>query len=128
MTVPRFWRTLKNRYQLLGTRCKNCSSVYFPPRKICPKCRRAGRIEDYRLSGGGEIITYTKVHSAPPNFERQLPYTLAIVRLDEGPRILAQVVGSSPEIGSRVEAVFRKIGEEDKRGVLYYGVKFKVRN
>jgi uncharacterized OB-fold protein len=127
MGVPRFWREIPYRYQMIGTRCSSCEKVFFPPRSLCPNCRRAGKVEELTLSGSGEIVTYTVVRVAPEGFEREAPYVVAIVQLDEGPRITSQVVDCEPEdvaIGSRVRAVFRKINDEGPAGAIYYGYKF----
>jgi len=93
---------------------------------MCPKCRRVGNIEPYKFNGTGEVVTYTTVYQAPRNPNRQMPYTLAIIKLDEGPRLLSEVICEPEEIstGMRVRSVFRKIGEEGERGMIYYGTKF----
>ena len=74
----------------------------------------------------GEIVTYTLIHTAAEGFENQAPYTLAIIKLDEGPRLTSQVVGDPEKmhIGMRVRPVFRKLGEDGDRGMIYYGTKF----
>jgi hypothetical protein len=85
-------------------------------------------MEDYKLKGTAKIFTYTIIHTAPPEFVKQQPYIIAIVELDEGPRLTAQLVDIEPEnvkIGLRVKAVFRKIKEDGLKGVIYYGYKFK---
>jgi uncharacterized OB-fold protein len=104
----------------------NCGTFFYPPRIICPKCRRLGNIETYKFKGTGEVVTYSTVHQAPRNLNRQIPYTLAIIELDEGPRLLSEVICEPEEIsiGMRVRNVFRKIGEEDEKGIIYYGTKF----
>jgi hypothetical protein len=125
----RFWRETRSRYNLTGNRCAKCGTVYFPPRPLCTKCHREsiGKMEALKLNGTGEVVTCTVVHEPRRNFEIQVPYLLAIVRLDEGPSVLGQLVDCSPEqvnIGTRVHSVFRKIDEEGKAGVIYYGYKF----
>ncbi|HIH97037.1 MAG TPA: Zn-ribbon domain-containing OB-fold protein [Thermoplasmata archaeon] len=130
MSVPRFWREIPQRYNLIGKKCTQCGQIYFPPRDVCPKCRREsiGKMEDYKLKGTAKIFTYTIIHIAPPEFVKQQPYIMAIVELDEGPRLTAQLVDIEPEnvkIGIRVKAVFRKIKEDGSKGVIYYGYKFK---
>jgi hypothetical protein len=92
---------------------------------VCPKCRRKGEIEPYKFSGRGEVVTYSVVHDAP-NLKRRTPYVLAIIKLEEGPRLLSEVVCDPEEIdaGMQVSAVFRKIGEEGEKGIIYYGTKF----
>jgi hypothetical protein len=129
MAGVRFWRETASRYNLAGDRCGNCGTVFFPPRPVCLKCHRAslGKMEDMRLQGTGEVLSFTVVHESRRNFELQLPYIMAIIRMDEGPALTAQIVDCSPQdvkMGSRVQAVFRKIGEEGKAGVIYYGYKF----
>lgn len=128
MTVPRFWREIPNRYNLVGTKCENCNTYYFPPRTICPPCRRKGLIREYAFEGSGEIATYTIIYTAPESFTKMTPYVLAIVQLDEGPKLTAQIVcdPSEVKIGARVRSVFRKLGEDGPDGVIYYGTKFTL--
>ncbi|SES75375.1 hypothetical protein SAMN04488587_0804 [Methanococcoides vulcani] len=126
MSVARFWRNQIHRYNLVGTHCKTCDSYYYPPRNVCPKCRRDGEIESHKFSGPGEIVTYTVIHTAAEGFEHQAPYVLGIVQLDEGPRFTSQIV-CKPEdvhIGMKVKPVFRKLGEGGDRGMIYYGTKY----
>ena len=55
------------------------------------------------------------------------PYCIAIIKLDEGPRITSQIVDCEPEIvkpGMKVKSVFRKLGEDSESGILHYGTKF----
>jgi len=126
MAVPRFWREIPNRYNLVGARCGNCNKVLFPPRYICPYCRRMGKLEPYRLKRRGKVISYTVVHVAANGFEDQAPYALVIIELEDGPRLTAQVTDCNPDevkIGDEVEIVFRRMGEEGQDGVIYYGFK-----
>lgn len=128
MAVPRFWREIPNRYNLIGTRCGNCNKVFFPPRYICPYCRRMGKLEPSRLKRRGKIVSYTVTHVAAGGFEDQTPYVLAIVELEDGPRLTAQITDCDADevkIGDEVEMVFRRMGEESTEGILYYGYKFK---
>ena len=131
MTVPRFWREIPQRYNLIGSKCGSCGAVDFPPRTVCPNCRRKsiGRMEDVKLSGKGEIVSYSIIREAPEGFEMQVPYPMALIKLDDGPMLNAQIVDCELEevkIGARVEAVFRRIQEESKSGVIYYGYKFQL--
>lgn len=125
-SVPRFWRNLGSRYNLEGTRCTECGEHFYPPRNFCVNCRRGGQIEPYNFKGTGEIVTYTLIHTAAEGFEIQAPYILAIIQLDEGPRLTSQVIGDFEKIniGTRVRSVFRKLGEGGERGMIYYGTKF----
>jgi uncharacterized OB-fold protein len=128
--VPRFWREIPQRYNLMGNRCEECKTVYFPPRVPCPICRRKSidNMKNIKLSGKGKVITYSIIHTAPENFEVQAPYPIAIIELDEGPRITAQLVDVDHDkikIGMRVKSTFRKIQEDGWIGAIYYGYKFK---
>ncbi|MDD1744546.1 MAG: Zn-ribbon domain-containing OB-fold protein [Candidatus Methanoperedens sp.] len=126
MTVARFWRRLKNLYNLIGTHCEKCGEYYYPPRNLCPKCRRSSRSVPFKFKGLGEVVTYTIIHSSTKNFEKQTPYILAIIKLDEGPRLTSQVICDHNDIhiGMKVKSAFRKLGEENEKGMLYYGTKF----
>ncbi len=122
------WRRMKYRYNLYGNRCENCGIVDFPPRIICPKCRRAGKIKEIRLSDIGKVHSFTQVHVASEGYELQTPYVLAIIQLPEGPMLTAQIVEcdiADVKIGMPVEMVFRKIVEDEDCGLIHYGFKFR---
>ena len=128
--VPRFWREIPQRYNLIGNQCEVCKKVYFPPRESCPFCRRKsiGKMKDIKFSGNGTVVTYTIIHEAPEDFEGQAPYPMAIIQLDEGPKLTAQIVDCKLEdvkIGMRLKSTFRKIQEDGYIGAIYYGYKFK---
>ena len=128
--VPRFWREIPQRYNLIGNQCGVCNKAYFPPRESCPYCRRKsiGKMKEIKFSGKGKVVTYTIIYDAPENFEGQTPYPMAIIQLDEGPKLTAQIVDCKIEdvkIGMRVKSTFRKIQEDGYIGAIYYGYKFK---
>lgn len=128
--VARFWREIPQRYNLMANKCGGCNKIFFPPRESCPICRRKsiGKMQDYKLSGKGEIETFTIIHVAPEDFEEQVPYPVGIIKLDEGPKVTAQIVDCDIEdvkIGMRVESTFRRIQEDGYVGAIYYGYKFK---
>ena len=81
------------------------------------------------FSGEGEVFTYTVVYEAPVGFEGNVPYTVAIVKLKEGPMVTAQLTDVEPdlvEIGMPVEMVTRKYKNDgDERGMIIYGYKFR---
>jgi len=124
--APRFWRAIPQRYNLIGTHCSNCNEYYFPPRNICPNCRRSAQMEEHKFKGTGTVVSCTTIYSATEDFERQTPYHLAIIQLDEGPRMTGQVISgpSGVKIGMKVKPVFRILGKEGDRGIIYYGTKF----
>jgi len=126
MTVPRFWREIPARYNLIGTKCSHCGEVFFPPREVCPSCKSI-EMEKFKLKGTGEILSYTVIRVPPAGFEGQVPYVIAIIKMDEGPKLTAQIVDCDPsqvEIGKRVKVCFRRISEDGRAGIIYYGYKF----
>lgn len=82
----------------------------------------------YQFSGRGEVYSHTTVYQAPSGHTEYVPYPVAIVRLEEGPLVTAQLtdIGDRPvEIGTPVEMVTRKLGADGERGMLVYGYKFR---
>jgi uncharacterized protein len=133
MSIARFWRETPRRYNLGGSKCTACGTVYFPPRPVCPRCtshrQSIEKMVPFQLTGAGEVLSYTIVHEAAEGFEMQVPYVLALVRTDEGPVLTGQVVDVDPErvtIGMRVRPTFRKLREEGPAGVIHYGYKFTL--
>jgi uncharacterized OB-fold protein len=126
--VAQVWRRIRTIYNILGNKCNTCGKYFFPPRPVCPECRRKGQLEDYQFKGLGKIYSFAIVRQAPEDFQRQLPYVIAQVELDEGTRLTAQIVNINPEdvkIGMRVRACFRKIKAFGSGGVIVYGYKFE---
>lgn len=123
------WRLIPHRYNLIGTECTNCGERFFPPRQLCPNCRRDGNITNFKFSGNGEIYSYTTIHAAPEGFTYQKPYVIGIIKLDGGPLITSQIVDCSPRdiaIGKKVKSVFRKIIAGSCGGTIRYGYKFEL--
>jgi uncharacterized OB-fold protein len=84
--------------------------------------------KEYRLHERGEVITWTMISSPPIGFEKYAPYVVALIELDDGCKLLSQVVDVTPEevtAGLRVEAVFRKVKEDGHDGIIQYGYKFR---
>lgn len=79
-------------------RCRPCDAHYFPPRPFCPTCQSEDVVWE-RCSGRGRLHTYMINHRPAPGFEDEAPYAIGIVELDEGPRMMANIVGvpSTPE-------------------------------
>ena len=128
MEVPRHWRLKKQRYALVGEVCPHCDSKIFPPRDVCPYCGGEAKTQ-FAFSGRGQVYSFTKMKSAPAGFEQTAPYTMALVQLEEGPVVTAQLTdlgGQNVEIGMPVEMVTRKLRtDEAERGIIVYGYKFR---
>jgi uncharacterized OB-fold protein len=128
MEIARHWRLKKQRYSLTGEVCSNCDTRIFPPRDICPDCGKEAK-QIFNFSGKGEIYSYSTVYNAPAGYEESAPYTVAMIRLEEGPLLTAQLTDFEEEdlqIGAPVEMVTRKLRQEgDERSMLVYGYKFR---
>ena len=128
-SVAREWREVPGRYNLKGTKCANCGTIFFPRRDFCPKCRRAGigKIEEYDICRTGEVYTFSIVHDAPAMCDMIKPYAVVMVKTDDGVMITGQLVDVDLEkvaIGMRVRAVMRKLSTDGDAGVIRYGYKF----
>jgi uncharacterized OB-fold protein len=127
MEVARHWRLKKQRYTMTGEVCPHCQAKIFPPRDVCPDCGQDAR-DLYQFAGRGQVYSFTTVYDAPAGFEDNAPYTLALVKLDEGPMVTAQLTDLDTrgiEIGMPVEMVTRKLRSDGERGMLVYGYKFR---
>ena len=102
---------------LVGGQCKLCSTVYFPPKSICPKCVKEGTIVEKYLSRRGKIFSYTFCTVAPKGIKA--PYITAIVEFPEGPRIIGIVAVGKPspdavQIDDAVRVIVGKVGVDDE--------------
>ncbi len=107
-----FWDAAKAG-RLLLPRCPRCSFVIWYPRAFCPECGQSP-VEWFEASGRGVIYTFTTVRRGEGAYRDTPQYTLAIVELQEGPRVLTNIIGCDPEglrIGQPVTAVFCDAGD-----------------
>ncbi|NWF71357.1 MAG: OB-fold domain-containing protein [Chloroflexi bacterium] len=84
--------------------------------------------EQFTFAGTGSIYSFTTLQEIPEGYEEQAPYMLALVKLDEGPLLTAQITDldeQAVQIGDRVEMVTRKLTTEGPTGVIVYGYKFR---
>ena len=108
-----FWEACA-RHELVLQRCGACGTVRWHPRALCPACL-SGETEYVRSTGRGTVYTFTVTRqNQAAGFRDELPYVLAYVELDEGVRMLTNVVGTPVEevrIGMPVEVVFEDVDE-----------------
>lgn len=127
MTLASNWRTRKQRLSLVGEICPHCSAKLFPPRDVCPQC--GGPAKDvFAFSGRGVVYSFSTLYNAPEGFEAYAPYTVALVKLEEGPMVAAQLTDverDAVRIGMPVEMVTRKMREEGEDGLILYNYKFR---
>jgi len=94
-------------------RCRECRGYVFIPQPVCTFCT-ADALEWVDSSGRGTLYSFTTVHR-PQRPEFEVPYTVAIVELEEGFHMLTNLVGCPPEqmrVGMPVEVEFRRMSEE----------------
>ena len=103
------------RKQLVVQRCAECGALRFPARAICSRC--LGRDATWiPVSGRGSVFSYTVMHQAAhPGFAAEVPYAVVVVELDEGVRMLSNLLECPVErvrIGLPVEAVFDDVSAD----------------
>lgn len=108
-----FWDGTRQR-ELLLQRCVACSQPIFPPRPFCPLCA-SREVEVFRASGRGTLHSYVINERAAAGFEA--PYAIAIVELEEGPRMMSNIVDcpQTPEalvLDMPLEVVFEPLSDE----------------
>ena len=112
LTQP-YWDGVRE-HKLLFQRCRRCGERWHPPMPRCPACQAA----DYdwlESTGLGSVYTWTVVeHPTHPAFQDKVPYVVAVVELDEGPRIVANIVDCEPYAVSgsmRVRVTYQDVTE-----------------
>ena len=102
--------------RLLVKRCRACARAFFYPRNHCPRCWSLDT-EWVESSGRGTVYTFTVIHQNDlPPFRDRLPYVVAIVELDEGPRMTSNIEGIEPDAvrcGMPVDVTFREEQRDD---------------
>lgn len=84
-------------HRLTLQRCLDCPEkpAYFYPRPFCPRCL-SSNVESFEASGRGTLHTYVIAHRGAPGFQDATPYVIAVVELEEGPRMMSNIVGIEP--------------------------------
>ncbi|HLH74793.1 MAG TPA: Zn-ribbon domain-containing OB-fold protein [Chloroflexota bacterium] len=108
-----YWDAARE-HRLVIQHCADCGLAVFYPRAICPHCG-SDRLHWVDASGRGTVYSYTIVHRAPVGFTDAVPYVVALIDLEEGVRLMSNVVDCTPsdvQIGERVEVVFEDVTPE----------------
>lgn len=109
-----FWRATK-KHRLLIQECQNCNGLIFYPRKYCPQCWSTD-LGWREASGKAKVYTFTVMRDqVEPKFMADLPYVLAMVDIEEGVRMMTQIVecdADTVKIGMDVEVIFRDITDQ----------------
>ncbi|MFH1137601.1 MAG: Zn-ribbon domain-containing OB-fold protein [Pseudomonadota bacterium] len=109
-----FWDAARE-HKLIIQKCDDCGTHIFYPRIACPNCF-SDNVSWTEASGKGTVYSYTIVESnAPSAFIADIPYVVAVIKLEEGVRILSNIVGCAPgdvRCDLPVEVTFEKLNEE----------------
>jgi hypothetical protein len=102
------------RHQLVVQRCASCGLLRFPPRELCSGCW--SRDADWTpVSGRGEVFSFYWMHQIyHPGFAGEVPYAVVVVRLEEGPHVLSNLLGCTREqlrVGMPVEVTFEDVSD-----------------
>ncbi len=108
-----FWEGTREG-ELRLQRCDACSHVYFPPRPFCPACASRA-VSVFAASGRGRLDSYVINHRPHPAFDG--PYAIALVALEEGPRLMSNIVGCEQtpealELDMPLEVTFQRQNDE----------------
>ena len=115
LETQRFWdATEEDRLEL--PRCTACDTVIWYPRERCPECG-SDSVEWFEASGRGEVYSFSVTRRMPGRWGKHVPFVLAYVELEEGPRLMTNIVDCDPEaveVGQAVEVVFHETEEGTK--------------
>jgi len=97
--------------KVMGTKCKGCGLTFFPPRADCYKCL-SGNMEWFEITGNGKLLSFSKLEYGPVGFEKDLPYTIAI--LDYGDykvfgRLAPDLKESDVKVGMELKTVVNRL-------------------
>lgn len=107
LTSRKFAEALKEG-KFLGLKCKQCGAYTAPPQKVCSECSSED-MEVVELSRNGEVQTFTVIHVPAEGFEA--PYIVALIQLEEGPWVTANIINIDPE-----QATMELIGHKGRIG------------
>lgn len=120
-----------NELKIMGSKCKNCGASALPPRPICISCF-GKEMEWVEFKGNGKLAAFTSIAVAPPymakeGFNRNNPYIVGVVELEEGVKTVARIVGidaKKPEqikVGTSLKAEFIEKGKgPEKQTILAF--------
>jgi len=109
-----YWEAARN-HELKLQKCRACGAFWFPPGAVCSECT-SDAYDWTPVSGKGKVFSFVVFHrSYHPGFNEELPYVVGCIELNEGPRLLSNVVGCKPDevrCDMPVEVTFEDITAE----------------
>lgn len=97
--------------KVMGTRCKECGAVYFPPRSDCSKCLNS-TMEWFEVTGTGTLLTFSELKYGPVGFEDDLPYTIALLNYGDYKvfgRISSEIPYEELSVGMELKTTFNTL-------------------
>ena len=104
--------------KIVGTRCKGCGLVFYPPRADCYQCLSSD-MEWFEVSGTGKLVTYSKLEYAPVGFGDDLPYAIALIDYGEY-KIFGRIAGDLSDDEIKVGMEMKTVVNELPNGQLNY--------
>ena len=108
-----FWDAARDD-RLVLQKCGACGTLRFFPRYLCTECG-SDRVTWVEASGRGTVHSFTVVHRAAfPAFQERTPYVVALIDLEDGPRMMTNILGDDAlevAIGDAVEVCFEPRGD-----------------
>ena len=109
-----YWEGVR-RHRLLIPSCGDCGHRWFPPSLLCPNCNSAHTAWT-EASGRGKVFSYVVFHRVyHRGFATEVPYVVALIELEEGPRMISNIVGTPPDAIAcemPVRVVFEDVAED----------------
>jgi len=111
--------------KIMGGKCTKCGALALPPRPVCVSCSGT-KLEWFQFRGAGKLAAFTSIFVAPPamakeGFNKNNPYVVGVIELDEGAKIVARITGvngKKPEeirVGTPLKAEFIPAGADQKK-------------
>jgi 3-hydroxy-3-methylglutaryl CoA synthase/uncharacterized OB-fold protein len=117
-SLTMLWREGKQNLALYGVTCTKCESVFFPARRVCPRCETKDAFKPHKLGRRGKLVTFSKDRLYPGP---ESPTVMGVIDLEGGGRLFTQVTDCDLEalrIGMEVEVTLRKFHEA--KGLAHY--------
>jgi uncharacterized OB-fold protein len=101
--------------QLVVQACGECGTLRFPAQELCANCL-SSQADWVKMSGRGEVYSYNVMHQVyHPGFAAEVPYAVVVIKLEEGPKLVSNLVGVKPHeirCGMPVEVVFEELNDQ----------------
>jgi len=112
--TARYWEGCRE-HKLLLPKCRACGEIFFFPNHFCPRCLSED-LEWIQSSGAGKVHTFSVIERPPiQSFAADVPYVVAIIELDEGPRMMSNIIEIAPgdvRVDMPVEVVFEDVTDD----------------